>query len=68
MVKRQQLKIIHERKNIADNGLDEFQSALSHTQANVSLPSTIDAKMVYELLKNMRDEVLLQFQFHYDLM
>lgn len=66
-VKRSQLRILHEREKVTNNDLDEFKMALSHTHASVSLPSNLDAKTVYELLKNMRDEVLLQFHFQYDL-
>ncbi|KAH6755754.1 nuclear RNA polymerase C1 [Perilla frutescens var. hirtella] len=55
MVKRGPLRIQHDRARVVDNSLEECQSALSHIRGNVNLPSTLDAKMVYQLLKNMRD-------------
>ena len=61
MVKRAQLKIVHDRARVADSAdcsLEECRSALSHTKTNMPLPSYLDPKRVYELLKNMRDEVL----------
>nr|XP_009800353.1 PREDICTED: DNA-directed RNA polymerase III subunit rpc1 [Nicotiana sylvestris]XP_009800354.1 PREDICTED: DNA-directed RNA polymerase III subunit rpc1 [Nicotiana sylvestris] len=56
MVKKGQLKIIHERGN---RFLDEFNAAISHKidlKTSVSVPPEIDPKAVYSLFKNMSDE------------
>ncbi|OIT30543.1 dna-directed rna polymerase iii subunit 1, partial [Nicotiana attenuata] len=56
MVKKGQLKIIHERGN---RFLDEFKAAISHKielKTSVSVPPEIDPKAVYSLFKNMSDE------------
>lgn len=58
MVKRVQLKIIHEQGNRI---LDELNVAISdkrELRASVSVPPEIDPKVVYSLFKNMSDEVL----------
>ncbi|KAL1546842.1 DNA-directed RNA polymerase III subunit 1 [Salvia divinorum] len=59
MVKRAQLKIVHDRARVADSAdcsLEECRLSLSHAKANIPLPSYLNPKRVYELLKNMRDE------------
>ncbi|XP_055835771.1 DNA-directed RNA polymerase III subunit 1-like [Solanum dulcamara] len=56
MVKRVQLKIIHEQGNRI---LDELNVAISdkrELRASVSVPPEIDPKVVYSLFKNMSDE------------
>lgn len=61
MVKKGQLKIIHER---GIRFLDEFNAAISHKielKTSISVPPEIDPKAVYSLFKNMSDEVLFIF-------
>ncbi|KAL3647246.1 DNA-directed RNA polymerase III subunit 1 [Castilleja foliolosa] len=56
VVKRGPLKILHDRAKVADNYLEECQSAISHTKdykGHAAVSSTIDPKMAYHLLKNM---------------
>lgn len=56
MVKKGQLKIIHEQGNRI---LDELNVAISdkrELKASVSVPPEIDPKVVYSLFKNMSDE------------
>ncbi|KAL1547522.1 DNA-directed RNA polymerase [Salvia divinorum] len=59
MVKKKQMKIVHDRARVADSAdcsLEECRLAISHTKANMTLPLNLDPKRVYELLKNMYDE------------
>lgn len=59
MVKKGQIKIIHEQGNRI---LDELNVAVSdkrELRASVSVPPEIDPKVVYSLFKNMSDEVFV---------
>lgn len=64
MVKRntKMLGIIHERSKVNDTSLNEYRSAVFHTKeynaSSISVPEEINPKVVYSLLKNMKDEVL----------
>lgn len=56
------LGIIHERSKVNDTSLNEYRSAVSHTKeyngSSISVSEEINPKVVYSLLKNMKDEVL----------
>lgn len=63
MVKKntKMLGIVHERSKVNDSSSNEYTSAVSHTQeynaSGVTVPDEMNPKVVYSLLKNVKDEV-----------
>ncbi|KAL3824530.1 hypothetical protein ACJIZ3_020559 [Penstemon smallii] len=59
MVKRQALKILHDRAKVVDSYRDECNTALSHIKdfkGDMIFSPTLDPKLVHHLLRNMLDE------------
>ncbi|KAK4479526.1 hypothetical protein RD792_015042 [Penstemon davidsonii] len=59
MVKRQALKILHDRAKVVDSYRDECYTALSHIKdfkGDMIFSPTLDPKLVHHLLRNMLDE------------